>query len=279
MDAHYNLGLVHEARDDFEAAIGAYRKVLALEPGHLEAQLRFVERLFLCQRPAEALAAADAGLAADPVNVNAMVMKATVLAALGARDAEAVFVDFDRLLWHDTLAPPQGLASQEALNRALADHVRSHPTLAVDPPDRTTRSGKQSGDLLHEPLGPMGPWAERIDAAVHGYLTQLPRDADHPFLARRPTRWRLSAWGVVLSRHGHQLPHTHPSGWGERRVLREGPGVGARPSAQGRRLDRVRPPRLALHVRTRPEGEVDRAGGGHGGAVPLISLAPNRAAE
>ena len=213
VDAHYNLGLVHEARDDFEAAIGAYRKVLALEPGHLEAQLRFVERLFLCQRPAEALAAADAGLAADPVNVNAMVMKATVLAALGARDAEAVFVDFDRLLWHDTLAPPQGFASQEAFNRALADHVRSHPTLAVDPPDRTTRSGKQSGDLLHEPLGPMGPWAERIDAAVHGYLTQLPRDADHPFLARRPTRWRLSAWGVVLSRHGHQLPHTHPSGW------------------------------------------------------------------
>jgi uncharacterized protein (TIGR02466 family) len=212
-DAYYNLGLVQEARGDFEAAIDAYRKVLALEPGHLEAQLRFIERLFLCDRPAEALAAADAGLAAEPVNANGMVMKATVLAALGDRDAERAFVDFDRLLWHTTLVPPQGYASQEAFNRALADHVRSHPTLADDPPDQTTRSGKQSGDLLHEPLGPMGQWAERINAAVHAYLTQLPRDADHPFLARRPTRWSLSVWGVVLSRHGHQLPHTHPSGW------------------------------------------------------------------
>jgi len=108
VDAHYNLGLVHKARDDFEAAIGAYRKVLALEPGHLEAQLRFVERLLLSERAAEALAAADAGLAIDAPNINAMVMKATVLAALGDQDAERAFVDFDRLLWRTTLTPADG---------------------------------------------------------------------------------------------------------------------------------------------------------------------------
>lgn len=213
VDAYYNLGLVQEAREDFEAAIDAYRKVLALEPGHLEAQFRFVERLFLAGRGAEALAAADAGLAVDGADVNAMVMKATVLSALGDRDAERAFVDFDRLLWSTTFAPPEGYASVEAFNRALADHVRSHPTLEADPADRTTRSGKQSGDLLDEPLGPLGPWVEYVRAAVEEYLAQLPRDADHPYLARRPARWSLNAWGVVLSRRGHQLPHTHPSGW------------------------------------------------------------------
>ena len=41
---------MQEARGDFEASIDAYRKVLALEPGHLEAQLHFIERLFLCRR-------------------------------------------------------------------------------------------------------------------------------------------------------------------------------------------------------------------------------------
>ena len=213
VDAHYNLGLVHEARDDFEAAIGAYRKVLSLDPGHFAAQLRFVERLFLCDRQAEALATADAGLAVSAMNINAMVMKATVLAASGDRDAERAFVDFDRLIWGTTLALPEEYASLDGFNRALADHVRRHPTLMVEPPDRTTRSGKQSGDLLDEPLGPMGPWADAVRAAVEAYLAQLPRDADHPYLARRPSRWRLSAWGVVLSRSGHQLPHTHPAGW------------------------------------------------------------------
>ena len=213
VDAHYNLGLVHEARDDSEAAIGAYRKVLTLEPGHIEAQLQLVERLLLSERGAEALAAADAGLAIDALDVNAMVMKATVLAALGDRDAERAFVDFDRLLWRTTLTPPEGFASLEAFNHALADHVRFHPTLLADPPDRTPRSGKQSGDLLDEPYGPMGPWAEGIRAAVKAYLAQLPRDSNHPYLARRPTQWHLSAWGVVLSRHGQQLPHTHPAGW------------------------------------------------------------------
>ncbi|NIR61459.1 MAG: hypothetical protein GWO02_19190, partial [Gammaproteobacteria bacterium] len=48
---------------------------------------------------------------------------------------------------------------------------------------------------------------------VADYLAQLPWDRDHPYLARRPSGWSLSAWGVVLSRQGHQFPHTHPSGW------------------------------------------------------------------
>ena len=213
VDAYFNLGLVHESREDFDAAIDAYRRVLALEPGHLAAQIRFIERLFRSGRGAEALATAEAGLAVDAADVNAMVMKATVLAALGDREAERAFVDFDRMIWRTTLAPPQGYESLETFNRALADHVRSHPTLMVDPPDRTTRSGKQSGDLLDGPFGLMGALAERIRGAVEAYLTALPRDADHPYLARRPARWRLNAWGVVLSRHGHQLPHTHPSGW------------------------------------------------------------------
>ena len=213
VDAHYNLGMVQEARGDFEAAIGAYRKVLSLEPGHFAAQLRFIERLFLADRQAEALAAADAGLAVGAMNVNAMVMKATVLAASGDRDAERAFVDFDRMLWRTTLALPQEYASLEDFNRALANHVQSHPTLMVEPPDRTTRSGKQSGDLLDGPLGPMGPWADGVRAAVEAYFAQLPRDANHPYLARRPSQWHLAAWGVVLSRRGHQLPHTHPSGW------------------------------------------------------------------
>jgi len=213
VDAHYNLGMVQEARGNFEAAIGAYRKVLSLDPGHFAAQLRFIERLFLSDRQADALAAADAGLAVGAMNVNAMVMKATVLAASDDRDAERAFVDFDRMLWSTSLALPEQYASLEDFNRALADHVRTHPTLMTEPPDRTTRSGKQSGDLLDGPLGPMGPWADAIRGAVEAYFKQLPRDANHPYLARRPSQWHLNAWGVVLSRHGHQLPHTHPSGW------------------------------------------------------------------
>ncbi|NIR61460.1 MAG: hypothetical protein GWO02_19195, partial [Gammaproteobacteria bacterium] len=85
-------------------------------------------------RSTEALTAADAGLAQDPANVNAMVMKATVLAGLGDEDAERAFVDFDRLIWRTSLESPGGYADLAAFNRALADHVRDHPTLETDPP-------------------------------------------------------------------------------------------------------------------------------------------------
>lgn len=44
-------------------------------------------------------------------------------------------------------------------------------------------------------------------------MRALPWEAGHPFLGRRPKRWRLQMWSVVMDSQGHQIPHTHDDGY------------------------------------------------------------------
>lgn len=67
LQAHYSLGVVRYTLGDLDGAIDAYRRVLAIEPGHDDARYNLALMLKLGHREAEAttefLAAARAGLA------------------------------------------------------------------------------------------------------------------------------------------------------------------------------------------------------------------------
>ena len=45
------------------------------------------------------------------------------------------------------LEPPPGYASISAFNKALADHLLAHPTLAYEPAGHATRLGRHTGNL------------------------------------------------------------------------------------------------------------------------------------
>jgi hypothetical protein len=64
-----------------------------------------------------------------------------------------------------------------------------------------------SGSLLAEPKGPVAELERLIGDAFDGYLQALPSDSRNPFLAKKPTRWQLDVWGIVLGSQGHQIPH------------------------------------------------------------------------
>ena len=99
-----------------------------------------------------------------------------------------------------------------AFNRALAAHVRRHPTLQKAPESYSMERGQSTGELL--PGGgaaaAFGALAER---AVQAYRAALPQDPGHPFLAAIPHRPRITAWGVILDAGAYQVPHIHPSAW------------------------------------------------------------------
>ena len=106
-----------------------------------------------------------------------------------------------------------GRAARPVFNRALAAHVRSHPTLVEAPEGNATRAGLHSGDLLTEPTGPFDAFETLIRSQVADYIKAIPTQTNHPFFSRPPTRYMLDIWGIVLTGEGHQVPHIHPSGW------------------------------------------------------------------
>lgn len=245
--AHYNLGVAEQALGHHAAAVERYRHALALEPRHAAAALNLGDAYLAAGDAAAAAAAftraldidptfakaainlADMSLAdADPAAAvrsidrflkrvpgqpAALAFKAIALRDLGAHEAARELDDPARFIRRRRIDVPAGYADLVAFNRALGAHLLAHPSLMSSPKAHATRAGRHSGELLSEPLGPMHAFADLVTAGYQAYRRQFLGEAAHPFLDQCPKHFRLSVWGVVMERDGHQVPHIHPSAW------------------------------------------------------------------
>ena len=246
--AHECLGIVRQRQKRGAEAIAALQRALALAPrdARIEANLAWAllendraeeaavhfgraaavdsrlpdlwaglaaARLRAAQW-ADALAATDRALALAPGHIRALALRGIALDGLGRTAERRSIIDLDRMmLARRHAAPPPGYTDLAAFNDALRRHVLGHATLLRDRPDKTTRLGRQTDDLLADDAGPVADLAGLFRDAVEDYRREaLP--ATGPFSAANwPARWTLRAWATVLDASGHQDPHHHPSGW------------------------------------------------------------------
>lgn len=210
---HFNLGTALKQGGCTAEAIASVERAIALDPtgGGYFATLAGYQ--LEAGNPEAALGACRACLAIAPRNLTALTFMSIALARLGDTEAASRIVDLDRLIHQRILQPPPGYAGMAAFNEALAEHVRSHPTLEKEPGNNATRHGKHTGNLLADPSGPIPAFARLVESAVTDYLRTLPVEPGHPYLAHRPKDFRLMMWSVVMESQGHQLAHMHPDGW------------------------------------------------------------------
>jgi len=209
-----NLGYALQRLGRLEDAIATYRRAMAIAPYHIPGTHINLGDIYLQQGdPEAALVLSEAYLKVHPGDSGLWAFKAIVLDELGEREAVRSLIDFDRLIRPTRFQAPKGFASMAELNAALAEHIVAHQTLVYAPASHATRAGKHTGELLIAPKGPVAALEELMNEAVADYITQLPVDPAHPFLATRPSRYRLTAWAIVLQAEGHQIPHNHPSAW------------------------------------------------------------------
>ncbi len=194
-------------------AIAAFESALSLRPKFIFALNNLAVALIDAGRPGEALEACERSLEIDPASVYALASKSVALSELGDREALEVLVDFDRHIHTRIVDPAEAFADLADFNSALAQHVCNHPTLVYELAHTATRKGRHTGDLLREPKGPVAALEILISDAVEDYIRALPQNPGHPLAASAPKNWQLNIWAVVLEGAGHQVPHTHESGW------------------------------------------------------------------
>lgn len=192
----YHLGVAQQGLGDERAAAAAFRAALRDEPHRLPALNNLCVALLRCGEAEHALVACERYLACSPPSRKALAYKAAALVALGRRDAARELLDFDRLILEREIAPPPGLAAA----------ILAHPSLRREPAGKSTRGGRQTGELGTAMLGALG---DAIRAGVSAYVEHL---QGHPYAAHLPARWRLATWAVVLDAQGYQSPHFHPAG-------------------------------------------------------------------
>lgn len=199
-------------KGDTAAALEKYRASLDEDPANRRTRRNLVEALVKTGATEEALELCDGPLSAYPGDPEMLAYKAIVLTAMGRQEEERTITQHDRLVMPYRPICPPGYASLKAFNEALVQHVKTHPSLVVSPPNNATRSGSHTGILLTDPLGPFADFRDIIGQAARQYLRAHPH-RDHPFFERWADEWGLSVWGVVMPEGGHQIPHIHPSGF------------------------------------------------------------------
>jgi len=206
-----NLGTVQTAAGQLQDAEQSYRRAIKLAPGYADPYYNLGD-LYLRLGDAEAaIAVFDACMAARGRDYHALAYKAHALVDAGRHEEARYLLDFDRYVKAYPFEAPEGFASNDAFNTALAEHVQTHPTLRSNV--MSTEHGKHTGELLRMPRGPMGPMELRIHEAVRWYIANLPDDPDHPAVRWVPGHWKLTTWGVVMLDKGHERAHIHPNGW------------------------------------------------------------------
>ena len=217
-EAHYALANTLYATGQLDQAITAYREAEQLRSDILDASFelgkpRHVHAHFDRNDPSAALTACDAFLARKPGQSGALAMKVIALNELDRKDAAHNLLGLDRFLSQSHTEPPPNFPSITEFNKTLARHIYDHPTLRDAPESYSMVRGQSTGELFGSSDNAVVQFQAMVEKAVADYRHTLQRDAQHPFIAAFPKRFRATAWGVILDSGAYQVPHIHPSAW------------------------------------------------------------------
>jgi tetratricopeptide (TPR) repeat protein len=209
-----SLGVLLDELDRTAEALPLLERAMALAP-HIQTRINLVCALLRLGRGDDALREIEPARRADPLNQGWLGYETLALRQLGdCRYRE--FCDYDTMVRPYFLSPPQGFATIEAFNEALAESLKRLHRLDAHPLDQSVRGGSQtSRSLIHvdDPIIKM--FLDMRNEAIRAYVDEMGRpDALHPWSGRKTGDFRLTgAWSVKLNPGGYHINHVHPAGW------------------------------------------------------------------
>ncbi|MEP1441663.1 MAG: putative 2OG-Fe(II) oxygenase [Hyphomicrobiales bacterium] len=218
--AQFGLALAQKSLGVFKEAAMAARAAVDLSNGAAEPLRLLIELLWAIGETKDIPELCRKLLVHEPHRTDTAMFEGMAYYHLGEREkARTVFAYDDLVEVHD-LEAPEGYADMAAFNKALADHIVDHPTMAVPDKDHPTYHNDQL-NITRELVGPNatddpGPIAvleAMIAVKVDDYLARKKDKLDHDFINRWPKKSRLTAWGTLLKGRGNLVSHIHIDGY------------------------------------------------------------------
>jgi tetratricopeptide (TPR) repeat protein len=209
------LAVAYAGLGQFDAAIAAYEKSLALQPDDLATQIRLACVLLQTGEAKRALGFTDGIVPRMPHDQASLAVHELALRANDDPRAERL-ADYERHIQIFDLDPPQGFSTMADFNAALNAHLDTLHTDLREPVDQSLRHGTQTAPaLLRGRNALLQALRQRIEEAVGVYIARMPQDnADHPLTGRRRTGFTFAgSWSSRLYDHGFHANHVHPEGW------------------------------------------------------------------
>ena len=212
-DAHFNLANSWRQIGNTNASIIHYLKTLELDSSHSAAAINLASAQLELGNPAEAYKASIQAQKIEPGNRDAFAFKAIAATEMGDKHTAAHILNPNVLVYSKQFKSQPNFDTLADFNKALVDHVLTHPTLTKEPQNKATQNGQQTDNLA---LGDRGPVAElqvMIGEAFDEYLENIKSDETHPYPPLIPNLTKIDIWGTVLGAQGHQAAHMHRAAW------------------------------------------------------------------
>ena len=212
-DLQRNFGMALLVVGKIEAAEAACRKAVSLVPEDADNQVALARVLVATGDSRGALALCDAYLASHSFHVAVTACRALVLNETGARDATTRLLGLETFVQLESIAAPVAFGTLADFNEALSRETTTQFTPEHDPALRVVEAGRQSGERFVNPGAAVALLMERIDEAIREFASGFDTSDSHPFLARKPRKWRLKGYSAELSPNGHILANIRPEAW------------------------------------------------------------------
>lgn len=215
----FGLALAHKSQGNFESAAKAGRRAVDLSDNAAEPVRVLIELLWALGETRDIPALCQKLLALEPNNIEAAMFEGMACYHQGDADKARAIFGFDDLVEIHDLEAPDGYHDMASFNKALADYIVDHPTMAVPDESHPTYHNKDL-HITRELIGPNadvdgGPvkvLEAMITARIEDYLARK-SDMDHGFFKRWPAKSRLTAWGTLLKGRGNLVSHIHLDGY------------------------------------------------------------------
>ena len=218
--AQFGLALAHKTLGAFDKAATAARAAVTLSQGAAEPLRLLIELLWATADTEDIPELCRKLLVHEPHRTDTAMFEGMAYYHQGEREKGRAVFAFDDLVEVHDLDAPEGYADMKAFNKALADHIVDHPTMAVPDKDHPTYHNDQLnitrelvGPNAKDDAGPIAVLETMIAAKVEDYLTRKRAQLDHDFIKRWPEKSRLTAWGTLLKGRGNLVSHIHLDGY------------------------------------------------------------------
>ncbi|MBB5208847.1 tetratricopeptide repeat protein [Chiayiivirga flava] len=197
-------------------ALVEYRATTEQSPGFVAAWTNYALTCLEVGELDEAAAALDHALDLRPGEPVAVAAAGVLAQREGDAARIAQLFDVDRVIVAGELPLPAQVPDRQAWHDAIEAEILALPHLRRDLASKTTRDGRQSGNLAAIGHGALGAFVaalrETLAARIDAHASRQ-HGVDPVLVAPPPARWHLNLWATVLDPAGHQDPHLHPSGW------------------------------------------------------------------
>lgn len=210
----YRAGRLAAAEGATEEALDAFASAVAVDPETPAYGLAYAQTAIQVNRAEDALQYLDEIAVRHPHDQDMWALKGLAWRLLGDPRSDWLN-DYDRFVRAVPLQVPDRYSSIQVFLEALQETFERLHTTVQAPMDQTLRFGTQSlGNLFDYPSPVLQDYKDALRVTVAEYITGLPSDLSHPFLARRTSGFRFSAaWSVRLRDQGFHINHVHPMGW------------------------------------------------------------------